>query len=114
MSYIYVIVSFFFLRYGHHRDLHVLTYSFPTRRSSDLLEAAQAALSQTVERDPNQFGAYVMQAQLALGRGDVDDAERLARLAARVEPKHPWTRLLEGSVAVERGDRKRTRLNSSH
>src|SRR3546814_13963102 len=45
-----------------------------------------------------------MQAQLALGRGDVDDAERLARLAARVEPKHPWTRLLEGSVALERGD----------
>src|SRR3546814_1900612 len=38
------------------------------------LEAAQAALSQTVELDPNQFGAYVMQAQLALGRGDVDDA----------------------------------------
>src|SRR3546814_5231142 len=62
------------------------------------LEAAQAALSQTVELDPNQFGAYVMQAQLALGRGDVDDAERLARLAARVEPK----------------DRKSTRLNSSH
>src|SRR3546814_3334019 len=54
------------------------------------LEAAQAALSQTVELDPNQFGAYVMQAQLALGRGDVDDAERLAR------------------------DRKSTRLNSSH
>src|SRR3546814_18366785 len=22
--------------YGHHRDLHVLTHSFPTRRSSDL------------------------------------------------------------------------------
>src|SRR3546814_1830653 len=37
------------------------------------LEAAQAALSQTVELDPNQFGAYVMQAQLALGRGDVED-----------------------------------------
>src|SRR3546814_1727491 len=51
------------------------------------LEAAQAALSQTVELDPNQFGAYVMQAQLALGRGDVDEAERLARLAARVEPR---------------------------
>src|SRR3546814_11969544 len=27
---------FFFLRYGDHRDLHVLTHSFPTRRSSDL------------------------------------------------------------------------------
>src|SRR3546814_7238516 len=27
---------FFFKRYGDHRDLHVLTHSFPTRRSSDL------------------------------------------------------------------------------
>src|SRR3546814_5736125 len=27
----------FFERYGDHRDLHVLTHSFPTRRSSDLL-----------------------------------------------------------------------------
>src|SRR3546814_13233510 len=26
----------FFLCYGDHRDLHVLTHSFPTRRSSDL------------------------------------------------------------------------------
>src|SRR3546814_17267910 len=27
---------FFFSRYGDHRVLHVLTHSFPTRRSSDL------------------------------------------------------------------------------
>src|SRR3546814_13226612 len=31
---------FFVERYGDHRDLHVLTHSFPTRRSSDLLVAA--------------------------------------------------------------------------
>src|SRR3546814_19380802 len=31
-------VNFFcFLCYGDHRDLHVLTHSFPTRRSSDLI-----------------------------------------------------------------------------
>src|SRR3546814_6767515 len=29
-------VLFFFSGYGHHRDLHVLTHSYPTRRSSDL------------------------------------------------------------------------------
>src|SRR3546814_9673510 len=28
---------FFFEGYGDHRDLHVCTHSFPTRRSSDLL-----------------------------------------------------------------------------
>src|SRR3546814_19101069 len=29
--------DFFFEEYGDHRDLHVLTHSFPTRRSSDLV-----------------------------------------------------------------------------
>src|SRR3546814_20873081 len=32
----YIYLSLFFERYGDHRDLHVLTHSFPTRRSSDL------------------------------------------------------------------------------
>src|SRR3546814_14813306 len=32
-----MIVIFFFYVYGDHRDLHVLTHSFPTRRSSDLI-----------------------------------------------------------------------------
>src|SRR3546814_3863771 len=31
---------FFYSRYGDHRVLHVLTHSFPTRPSSDLLESA--------------------------------------------------------------------------
>src|SRR3546814_15682361 len=32
-------VSFFLLCYSDHRNLHVLTHSFPTRRSSDLQTA---------------------------------------------------------------------------
>src|SRR3546814_17304879 len=32
-------IVFFFLLFGDHRDRHVLTHSFPTRRSSDLLWA---------------------------------------------------------------------------
>src|SRR3546814_978888 len=31
----------FLYRYGDHRDLHVLTHSFPTRRSSDLPEVIE-------------------------------------------------------------------------
>src|SRR3546814_18127966 len=31
-----IVFFFFFVRYGHHRDLHVLTHSFPTRRSAAL------------------------------------------------------------------------------
>src|SRR3546814_20144155 len=35
-------IVFFFQGYGAHRDLHVLTHSFPTRRSSDLTTYAPA------------------------------------------------------------------------
>src|SRR3546814_5305948 len=41
MSWLFV-VFFFFSGYGDHRDLHVLTHSFPTRRSSDLWASASA------------------------------------------------------------------------
>src|SRR3546814_1519803 len=40
-SMIEMCLLFFFECYGYHRDLHVLTHSFPTRRSSDLAGAAQ-------------------------------------------------------------------------
>src|SRR3546814_5046429 len=36
MVFVSLLVVFFFLRFRHHRDLHVLTHPFPTRRSSDL------------------------------------------------------------------------------
>src|SRR3546814_14761746 len=39
---------FLFEVYGDHRDLHVLTHSFPTRRSSDLGEAARAIGAEAV------------------------------------------------------------------
>src|SRR3546814_19687443 len=35
---------FFFYGYGYHRDLHVLTHPFPTRRSSDLNRPPPAAM----------------------------------------------------------------------
>src|SRR3546814_9056967 len=45
-----LILSFcFFKLYGAHRDLHVLTHSFPTRRSSDL--RTFSVLSNPVSRE---------------------------------------------------------------
>src|SRR3546814_18044310 len=38
-------VCFLFLVYDDHRDLHVLTHSFPTRRSSDLFYASLGAIA---------------------------------------------------------------------
>lgn len=71
------------------------------------LGGAQAALAQTIALDPNQFGAYVVQAQMAIGRNDFEDAERQTKLAARVAPEHPWTLMLEGTLASRRGDHDR-------
>src|SRR5690606_6182574 len=57
----------------------------------------------TIELDPNQFGAYILQAQFALGRRDLDEAARLATLATRLQPGHPWIQAIEGMVALGRG-----------
>ncbi len=71
------------------------------------LPGAQAALAQTIALDPNQFAAYVVQAQMAIGRKDLDEAGRQTKLAARVAPEHPWTLMLEGVLASRRGDHDR-------
>src|SRR3546814_12361898 len=43
-------MTFFFEWYGDHRDLHVLTHSFPTRRSSDLMTMTWSRGAQPGER----------------------------------------------------------------
>src|SRR3546814_2784185 len=50
-----VVFVFFFERYGDHRDLHVLTHSFPTRRSSDLRSMAAVDL-EGVRADLMKYG----------------------------------------------------------
>ncbi|WP_159093913.1 tetratricopeptide repeat protein, partial [Xanthomonas fragariae] len=68
------------------------------------LSAADAALLRTTALDPNQFNAYVMQAHLAVARGDLDEAERLSRTAARLAPEHPQQLLaVDGVVEMRRG-----------
>src|SRR3546814_13825741 len=87
---------FFFYLSGYHQALHVLTHSFPTRRSSDL-----KASKRLVER-----GRHVLHLEYE-GR----------------HRRGPWRRNLlfprkddktRGVVAFVLEDRKSTRLNSSH
>src|SRR3546814_14222946 len=76
---------FFFYCCGDHRDLHVLTHSFPTRRSSDL---------------PDHLGRAGQQQRVA---------------AREVDEKKPGARIdRQIAEGVEERDRKSTRLNSSH
>src|SRR3546814_15571292 len=105
----YLFLFFFFEWYGAHRDLHVLTHSFPTLRSSDLL--APKTTVHGVFMDVLGLGVLITgeaglgKSELALelisrGHGLVaDDAVELSRTAPNF---------------VEGQDRKSTRLNSSH
>src|SRR3546814_13575350 len=97
MSYILI----FFECYGPHRDLHVLTHSLPTRRSSDLLSPGSVD-------DHVAVGAGLRADACPLGAG---------REAAAASPSQ--ARLADlGDRGVradlDRSDRKSTRLNSSH
>src|SRR3546814_15805303 len=92
----------FFEGYGDHRDLHVLTHSCPTRRSSDLLPR-QSALKTSANQRLALSGARLSRAApLVAGVGAGAGAEMLAEDPGK------------GGVRAEAADRKSTRLNSSH
>src|SRR3546814_8270819 len=57
----YLLLSFVFSWYGHHRELHVLTHSFPTRRSSDLAQKPQLITADLISRnlDLKDLGGFV-------------------------------------------------------
>src|SRR3546814_4254614 len=116
---------FFFSLYGDHRDLHVLTHSFPTRRSSDLVMlnrneywqiasviakgAAQQWRQQPIERFQAKLGKKV--GFLTDRVNHIASWDDIKLLEVRVDRLPCWHKpglLLIGD------DRKSTRLNSSH
>src|SRR3712207_8174919 len=80
--------------YGDHRDLH----SFPTRRSSDRAEDARSVTVTDAGAD-----LVAVEPCVALGA-------RAVRCVRRPEADVEWLQ----HVRVDLGDRKSTRLNSSH
>src|SRR3546814_14797696 len=95
---LYVVLTFFFELCGDHRDLHVRTHSFPTRRSSDLdVRAVESGDHEEVRPELGRTPRILPRAHAF-----VDQLGPLERL-------HPDERRAE-----RRRDRKSTRLNSSH
>src|SRR3546814_11438107 len=98
---------FFFYGYGYHRDLHVLTHSFPTRRSSDL------QLDLRFDKRAKRSRREIVDAE--------GDRRRVRGAGLAAGPDRDDHRVREGRerpamAGVDRVeiDRKSTRLNSSH
>src|SRR3546814_18710772 len=94
----------FFELYGDHRDLHVLTHSFPTRRVSDLF--AERRLDLPAVGDVEHGGEGV-----AVGEWHGGELE----IPAVGERDAPAPLLaFDRGAAHQLPDRKNTRLTSSH
>src|SRR3546814_11804862 len=94
---------FFLSCYGDHRDLHLLTHSFPTRRSSDLPPWIALALALT-------FGSYGLIRKMVI----VESVVGLGVEALLIAPVMLGYLLWIAHTGTMNLDRKSTRLNSSH
>src|SRR3546814_19591636 len=110
---------FVFYGCGGHRDLHVLTHSFPTRRSSDLLHTdhfEKHVLPRPGTRWDMVSAVMAHDAQMAAG----GITTSFDCVCVGVSIKHPGRREIFRPMidavreASTKGDRKSTRLNSSH
>src|SRR3546814_11539769 len=110
--------------YGDHRDLHVLTHSCPTRRASDLEPGydealAAAKLHRGRGSAPPEAGHEIALHPDAIGIIQFADLRRKLQddtlvgkhLRGDVQP-HAELAIFDRDRAI--GDRKSTRLNSSH
>src|SRR5690606_41719134 len=87
-------------RYGEHRAIH----SFPTRRSSDLIQRDDVAADRRIARDAILLEAVHDRGPRIAGRCGRDFGRHVGRLE----------QLVELGVRAAALDRKSTRLNSSH
>src|SRR3546814_14876719 len=98
-----VVVFLFFEGNGDHRDLHVLTHSFPTRRSSEL---PRPRLVHRLDKDTSGV--------LLIARTPGSAAFFSRRFSGRSARKIYWALVVGVPEVTSVEDRKSTRLNSSH
>src|SRR3546814_15044296 len=95
---------FFFSWYGDHRDLHVLTHSFPTRRSSDLIVARVPVVRSLYSWTKQLLETVLSQTSTAFREVVLIEYPR----------RGCWAVGFITGETVGEVDRKSTRLNSSH
>src|SRR3546814_1956293 len=116
----FYIFCFFFYGYGAHRDLHVLTHSFPTRRSSDLAQPRDdRRVGRSRDRREARVGFEAVEAEghgtqrieggRQVGKDEGDHALDQIALDRRVGPALDTHRPRSAAAA---DDRKSTSMNS--
>src|SRR3546814_4454781 len=118
-------------RYGSHRDLHKLTHSSPTRRSTELAiqkwrhytvqgrlrtlyhRAATHVRHSSVQRAKPAGGGHRLMSKEKMQRLSVMD-DAFLRIESRRQPLHIGMLMLFEPPPDGGEDRKSTRLNSSH
>src|SRR3546814_3771621 len=125
MSAMNIVCRFFFSSHVGHRYLHLLTHSFPTRRSSDLkaslaqpgcqrpvpiaVAGIVSAVGATHSLGDNELAAVEIGHQRA---GDAEAQERLDTLLDQLARQRGGAHT--AGAGADDTDRKSTRLNSSH
>src|SRR6202044_2195601 len=77
-------------------------------------ESAGAVCGRILDSAPQDPAAHQLAAKIALRRGRLEDAARWANSSLTLRPDHSPTLVVAARVARAAGDRKSTRLNSSH
>src|SRR3546814_6156493 len=97
------LLAFVFEGYGDHRDLHVLTPSFPTRRSSDLAETREMARDALIERWDRERQAAPGDSRIILTH--TNDEVRALNEAARERLRASGELGEDVAIRAERGER---------
>src|SRR3546814_16021739 len=100
---------FFFYVTGDHRDLHVLTHSYPTRRSSDLA----CTLDADSDGEGKDVSGVLALALICSANFNQIGTLQPRRVVAEIAQKLRDT-LIRLCITFQQQDRKSTRLNSSH
>src|SRR3546814_20459244 len=95
-------ICFFFYCPGAHRYLHVLTHSFPTRRSSDLTVGTMHQVVDTSQVDSSFTHLHRVRVPARVARHALDGIQRLmvALSDACIVPAEPFATAVPGTNVI--------------
>src|SRR3546814_1408422 len=103
---------FFFKCYGYHRDLHVLTHSFPTRRSSDLRSTQAFMLLSRSASSKRLTGGSLLSSRVSAGASFAPSAASAVAALSVLSPVHADSASATASERSRRSEEHTSELQS--